>query len=245
MTGTLLFLTAFVAAELVTALVDGIGGIAFYTVLLFLLILFSSRARPPYHKLFLALGLVPLIRIVSLSVPSSELSKIYWYLIVSLPLFVAILVAIRILAFRPSDVGLTLQKLAPQGLIALTGIGFGWLEYHILRPDPLVDTLTLGEVVVPALILLVATGFLEELAFRGVMQHCAEEALGRWGWVYVSLIYSVLYISHLSIPQWSFVLLVALFFGWVVKKTGSLVGVTLSHGTINVMLYILLPSLAG
>jgi len=246
MTGALLFLTAFVAAESVTAFVDAVAGIAFHAVLLFLLILFSSRARPPYHKLYLALALVPLIRIVGLSMPSSELSQIYRYLLTSLPLFIAILVAIGILRFRPSDIGLTSHKLALQGLVASTGIGLGWVEYQILTPDPLVATLTLGEVILPALILLVATGFVEELAFRGVMQRSAEEALGGWGWVYVALVSSALYIDYhgFSFAQLSFVLLVGLLFGWVVKRTGSLLGVTLSHGTINILAFIVLPSLS-
>jgi membrane protease YdiL (CAAX protease family) len=38
-----------------------------------------------------------------------------------------------------------------------------------------------------------------------------------------------------------FVFLVALFFGGVVKKTGSLLGVTLSHGITNIMLFLIAP----
>ncbi len=245
MTGALLFLTALVAAESVTAFVDVVVGIAFHVVLMFLLILLSSHAAPPLHKLYLALALVPLIRIVSLSMPSSEISQTYRYLLISLPLFIGMLVAIRVLRFRPSDVGLTLDSPVLQGLVACTGVGFGWIEFVILRPDPLVANLTLGEVIPPALILLVATGFVEELAFRGIIQRSAEETLGSWGWVYTAVVSSVLYIGYLrlSVGQWIFVLLAALFFGWVVKRSGSLLGVTLSHGTINIVAYIVLPSL--
>lgn len=38
-----------------------------------------------------------------------------------------------------------------------------------------------------------------------------------------------------------FVFVVALFFGWVVKKTGSLFGVTLAHGITNIVLYLIIP----
>jgi membrane protease YdiL (CAAX protease family) len=39
----------------------------------------------------------------------------------------------------------------------------------------------------------------------------------------------------------AFVFLVALFFGWAVARTGSLLGVTLSHGIANVVLYVIVP----
>ena len=244
MTGALLYLMAIAAAELVTALVNPVGGMVFHVVILFSLIIHSSFAKHPSRKLYLALALAPLIRIVSLSMPLSYFTQVHRYLLVAVPLFMAILVAMRILNFKPSDVGLTLRKPPLQGVVTLTGVGFGWVEYHILRPDPLVPTMTLEGVVVAALILLAATGFLEELAFRGVMQRSAEEALGRWGWVYVAVLFSVLYIGYLSATQWCFVLLVGLFYGWVVRRTGSLLGVTLSHGITNIALYIVFPLLA-
>lgn len=244
MTGALLYPVALAVAELVVALVNPVGGMVFHIFILLSLILCSSLSKHPCRKLYLALALAPLIRIVSLSMPLSRFSPIYWYLIAAVPLLVAIPVAMRSLGFRPSDVGLTLRKSPLQGLVALTGIGFGWVEYVILKPDPLAPHLTPGEVILPALILLVASGFVEELVFRGVMQRSAEEALGGRGWLYVVGIYSLLFIGWLSAAQWFFIILVGLFFGWVVRRTGSLVGVTLSHGIANVLLYLVLPLVA-
>ena len=43
----------------------------------------------------------------------------------------------------------------------------------------------------------------------------------------------------------TFVFIVALFFGWVVKKTGSLLGVTLSHGITNIVLYLVASALVN
>ena len=37
---------------------------------------------------------------------------------------------------------------------------------------------------------------------------------------------------------------VAIFFGWIVAKTNSLLGVTLAHGLTNIMLFMVMPYLA-
>lgn len=233
---------ALAGAELITVLVNPEGGIIFHFVLLFSLILSSALVgRHPSHRLYLALALVPLIRILSLSTPLAEFSEIYWYLIISVPLLAGILIVIRILDLHPREVGLTGGTMRFQGLIALTGVGFGFIDYLILKPESLIPALTWQEIIVPALILLVATGFVEELAFRGVMQRSSVPALGSWGWAYIAVLFSVLQIGHRSAIHWVFVLSVALFFGWMVKRTGSILGVSLSHGLTNVGLYLIFP----
>ncbi len=59
----------------------------------------------------------------------------------------------------------------------------------------------------------------------------------------MSLLFAVLHIGFLSLIDVVFVFAVALFFGWVVKKTGSLLGVTLAHGITNILLYLVVPFL--
>ncbi|MFC2034405.1 lysostaphin resistance A-like protein [Chloroflexota bacterium] len=94
----------------------------------------------------------------------------------------------------------------------------------------------------PALIFLVVVGFVEELIFRGVLQYAAIDLFGRWGIVYVSLLFAILHMGFLSWIDLIYVFIVALFFGWVVEKTGSLLGVVLAHGITNIMLYLVAPS---
>jgi membrane protease YdiL (CAAX protease family) len=238
----LIYLAAIAGAELIAALVSSVGGIIFHFALLFSII-YSSAAvgTHPSYKLFLALALAPLIRIASLSMPLAEFSEIYWYLFTSIPLLAGALVIIRLLNLRPKEVGLTAAAIPVQGLVALAGIAFGLIEYFILEPEPLITELNLLEIIAPAIILLVATGFVEELAFRGVMQHSSAQALGPWGWVYTAVLFSVLQIGHLSAIHWLFVLLVSLLFGWIVKRTGSIAGVSLSHGLTNIGLYLIFP----
>ena len=94
-----------------------------------------------------------------------------------------------------------------------------------------------------ALILLVATGFAEELIFRGVLQRVCGVVFGGWGLVYVSALFAVLHVGYLSAADVAFVFAIAMFFSWVVKRTGSLLGVTLSHGITNIFLFLVVPLL--
>ncbi|MEE8471240.1 MAG: CPBP family intramembrane glutamic endopeptidase [Dehalococcoidia bacterium] len=242
----LIYLAAITGAELVTALVDSFWGIILHFVILFLLILNGAIVgKHPSHRLFLALGLAPLIRILSLSMPLAEFSQIYWYLIISVPVLAGIFAVIRSLELHPADVGLTAAAMPLQGFVALTGIVFGIVEYFILRPEPLVEALRWQEILLPALILLVATGFVEELAFRGVMQRVSAKALGSWGWVFIAVLFTMLQIGHLSALHCLFVFPVALYYGWIVRRTGSILGVTLSHGLLNIGLYLIFPFAFG
>ncbi len=240
----LIYLAAIAVAELVTVMGNTAGGMVCHAILLFSLILNSSMvSQSRNQKFYVALALAPLIRIISLAMPVEEIREIYQHLFISALLFLAVIVVIRILNLHRAVLSLSVDKLPVQFLVALTGIGFGIAEYYILEPEPLIDVLTWQEILVPALILLVAVGFVEELVFRGVIQHCSTEMVGRWGWVYAAVLFAVLHIGYESVAHWFFILGIGLFFGWVVKKTGSLLGVTLSHGLTNIGLFLVIPYL--
>ena len=85
--------------------------------------------------------------------------------------------------------------------------------------------------------------FVVALIVRGVLLRAAVGALGGWGIVYVAVLVAILHLGFLSWVDIIFVFAIALFFGWVVKKTGSLLGVTLSHGIINIILFVVAPFL--
>jgi LysM repeat protein len=201
----------------------------------------ALASAPRQRDLLMALAIVPVLRLLSLSMPLSDYRQVYWYVIVGVPLMAATWLAVRMLRLRREDIGLAPGRLPQQLLISLTGLVFGMGEYFILRPDPLVDTLTLQDALLPALILLVMTGLAEELLFRGVLQRVCLRALPRWAVVYVALLFAVLHMGHHSVLDLFFVLVVGLFFGWVVSRTGSILGTTVSHGITNVMLFIIIP----
>ena len=243
-------LAAFATAEVVTVYTDPFTGIALHGATLLALLVASglggrgdSVADGPLSRLLYSLALVPLIRIVSLTMPLGRFDQTYWFLTAGLPVFIAGVVIVATLGMRPKDIGLRLTRRGThlQLLVVVFGLALGFAEYHILRPDALIDDLTLRQFIVPALVIMFATGFLEEFIFRGVLQRLAEGFLGRSGLLYVSLIFAILHIGYRSAADFLFVLAIALLYGWVVRRTGSIIGVSVSHGITNITLFLLIP----
>ncbi len=241
-------LAAFAAAELLTTYVDPIAGVVLHALILSALILAAAlgedspdAAGAPVSRLLYALTVVPLIRILSLSMPLAPFEPYLWYLMAGLPVFLAAVVAMGPLRLTPRSIGMRLSWSPLQvGVIAL-GFGLGIAEYHILRPDALIDRLTPASFVLPALVLLVATGFLEEFVFRGILQTVAWPLLGRATVLYVSAVFAILHIGYRSATDVAFVFGIALIYGWVARRTGSIMGVSVSHGVTNIVLFLVVP----
>ncbi len=240
----LVYLLAITLAELVTVITQTLvlWGIISYAVILAALILHSALAKDStYRQFLLSMALVPLVRILSLSLPLVNIPRLWWEPIIYLPLLVAAVQVVRLLGWRLGEVGLNIKMPLVQIAVMLSGFGLGIIEYFILKPEARIAELTISELWFPAIILLLTTGLVEEFIFRGVMQRAALQRFGGWGIVYVSLLFAILHMGFLSWLDGVFVFVVALFFGWVVNKTGSLFGVTLSHGITNIMLFLVVP----
>jgi membrane protease YdiL (CAAX protease family) len=240
----LAYLAGITVAEALTTFSLPQLGLAVHSLLLLGLLVHSARVTSREHRAFvLSLAFAPLIRILSLSLPLVGFPLLYWYLITSVPLFAAAMVAARSMSYTWRDLGLNLRGWPVQVIIGLTGITFGCVEYYILRPASLAPAFDWRSLLWAALILIVSTGLLEELIFRGLLQRSAGDLLGRWGLAYVALLFAVLHVGYKSAADLIFVFAVGLFFGWAVKRTRSLLGVTLSHGLTNVILFLIMPLL--
>lgn len=235
---------AIVGAELGTAKASPEWGLFAYFVTLFGSVL-AGAVLPshPLRALCMATGLIPIIRIAEIGMPIPELSDVYVILIAAIPVLVGIITVARSLGFSPAAIGLREADWIEQLAVGSTGIGFGMIGYEILEPQGLVTDLTPARALVPALILLITHGWLWELGFRGVMQRAAAAA-GRWGWIYIAALYAAFQAGELSVPYGFFILGVAVFWGWVVRTSGTIWGVALSHGIMSMLMFLILPEIA-
>jgi membrane protease YdiL (CAAX protease family) len=205
----------------------------------------DERPSPALVGLLLAFIVAPLIRIISLTLPLAQIEAPYRYLFAGVPMTIGALLVARATGLRWRDVGIVWRATGWQIAVVVASLALGFVEYAILRPEPLGPLPWTAAGFLPALSVGLFTGFPEELIFRGIMQTAARPVLGRWNWVYVSAIFAVLHIGYKSFIDFVFVFAVGLFYGWVFERTRSIIGVSVGHGLANVVLFFVAPSVIG
>lgn len=223
-----------------------LAGAIFCSGLLFHILLYVTYTwERPGHKPLLCLTLVPILRLVSITLPLYHFPIIYWYLIISLSLLIAAGWVIQRLGYSWQEVGLNLHSVSFQLIVGLSGLIIGSVQYAVLSSELVVFQPLGAPIFISAVILLFVTGFVEELCFRGVIQRAMTQAMGRMGELYVAALYSILNLGDHSSPNLFFVFGVSLFFGRVVAGTRSILGVSLAHGLANIVLFLILPTYGG
>jgi membrane protease YdiL (CAAX protease family) len=164
-------------------------------------------------------------------------------MVIGMLLFLAAFIAGRVTELRGNRIGWSWRSWPLQLAVSLVGFGLGYIEYLILKPGPLAAYQTWEDVIIAGLILLIFTGVLEEYIFRGLMQSASMQMMGRFGLIYVAVLFAVLHLGYHSFTDLVFVLMVGLSFGWWVWKTHSLLGASLAHGIANISLYVFFPML--
>ena len=236
---------AIALAELTTAAISPSLGLGLHACVLLTLLWAGARSDEDDSRgMFFALMTAPLLRIFSLALPLNSFPQTWWYVIVMVPVWVSAWIAARTAGYSCADLGLTIswRALPLQLLVLPMGLLLGALEFLILQPLPLATGLTWGAVWLPALVLVVATGFGEEVIFRGLLQQAAMWRFGPWrGVLFVTVVFAAMHIGYLSIPDLALVFAAGLGLGWVTWRSGSLLTATVMHGSANVTLFLLAP----
>jgi len=240
------YLQVIALAELLTNLREARTGLIIHGITLIVLLIHGAFENDVRDRRFLlALALVPLIRLLSLSLPLTGRPLIDWYLVIGVVLSVAAFFTTRVTDLTAKRIGLTFESWPFQIIFGITGIGFGFLEYLILKPDPLINEFTFDSIWRPALVLILFTGVLEEVIFRGLIQQASLATYGRFGITFVAILFAILHVGYKSFLDVVFVLVIAMIFGLVVQRTGSLLGVSISHSLTNICLFLVFPFVIG
>ncbi len=251
------YVVSVVASEALTVFVDAAVGLVCHAVVILLLLGFalvagrqeegrasSDRALNPLQVLP-ALALVPLARILSLTMPVPDLPPIYWYAVTGAPLLLAIILTARLFGAAWTRETFRFEWTRTQALIAVSGVPLGLLAYAALRPQRLEPHLTKNLVIAGFLVLPVFTGLTEELLFRGILQRVFTDLFGAVGWIAAAGLFTAMYLGTKSGPYIAVVALVGLFFGWCVRVTRSLGGVVTAHAFISIGLVLVWPYVLG
>lgn len=250
---TALYVAGIGCAEACTAFVRADLGIVVHALLLAVLVnhhvfvsgrpadLSGSEDLGRRADVLVALTLVPLLRILSLTMPIGELSQPYAYVFTGVPILLATLLAAR--ALHSSQLWTLLRRRSEQGLVALTGIPLGVVAYVIIRPQP-IETGWVA-IVVTCVGLVLFSAAVEELLFRGVLQNALYAAFGRVGVLGSTVLFAAVYLGARPVGYAAFAGVMGLLFTWFSFRTRSLLGVVLSHAIVNLSAVVIWPWLIG
>ncbi|TAH69117.1 MAG: CPBP family intramembrane metalloprotease [Anaerolineaceae bacterium] len=240
-----LFIILIVLVEVFfTFLSISIGAIIYLAILMSLLIAALLKYQKPCYQLFSALAIIPLIRIISVSLPMTGLSELLKIVFVSLPLFITGIIIAKITSITPKILGFTTYKLHIQLLISLIGLPLGLIKFYIIKPKLINISVAPVEILMWVITLIFCVGLLEEFLFRGILFNVAGKFLSNNKAMYfISLLYAALTISSKSFFNVIYAFMISLLFCRIFIWKKSIIGISLAHGIINITFYLICPQI--
>jgi membrane protease YdiL (CAAX protease family) len=179
---------------------------------------------------------------ISLSIPLAGVPKAFGFAAVSMPLLITGTMTAKMTGLTPVEMGISFGTLRGQLLTALLGLPLGFAGFFLIRPSGIYASETPKELLMWSLILIICTGLLEEFLFRGILFSLALKWLGdKKALYFTSLMYAALTISGKSFVTVMYAFLVSALFCWLFIRQKSILGLSLAHGMINVLLYVICP----
>ncbi|MDD3245418.1 MAG: CPBP family intramembrane metalloprotease [Methanosarcina sp.] len=217
-----------------------------YTLLLIILslsIIISKKLE--IRKIYQALILLPILRLVNLSMPIFFETNLYSFVFMYIPMTIpATIISIhqKIPGEKTVDLLKKMRIYLPFSILA--GLIFAEAEYSVIRTSPLIPDLSPVNLLLLTIIMIFVVGLVEEFIFRGIIQTRLEESLGPAGGILLaSLLFGIMHSSYGTPYEMAYTFLAGGVLGYFFYRTKSLSFVVMIHGFINVFLFGLIPLL--
>lgn len=207
---------------------------------LVLLTLFSIYIN---NKVFPALMLLPLFRLINVAMPVFFNLTLYSYFMVYAPMFIPMYYLIKEGFLGRSEAGLTFKGFWFYLPLAIS-VGFilGWGEYNVIHPQLLTPGTHIKDVLILIATMIFFVGFVEEFIFRSSLQTVLVERLGpKAGLVAASVIFGFMHSGYHLPLELLYVSFAGVVFGLLFWLTKSLPVISLAHGVTNISLFLITP----
>lgn len=191
-----------------------------------------------------ALMLLPLVRIINVSMPLSDV-PVFIYVNIYAPMLVPLFFLIRHQKLSAKDLGVTFKKIylyIPLSIIVGLIIAEG--EYLAIGPGYLAMGLSMQDMVGISVLIFLFVGLVEELIFRSLLQVKLEGLFGlNAGLVFASVLFGIMHSGYGVPAEILLTTLAGFVLGYMFQKTRSLPLVTLTHSFANIILFVVIPVL--
>ncbi len=192
------------------------------------------------------LSLLPLLRLLNMSMPVFSEMTLYLYIFIYAPLLVPVYLVIRHQNIANGTLGFSFKgfiKYIPLSIVVGFLIAQG--EYFTITPGTLIPDLSFVSILQLSIVMIFFVGFVEELIFRSLLQTRLSDSLGPFsGLVFASLLFGVMHSGYGTIYEMLFTSFAGLVLGYIFQRTNSLPVVTLTHGLVNIFLFGFIPLLS-
>lgn len=197
------------------------------------------------QKTYQALLLLPLLRLVDFSMPLFYEEKLYNLIFIYGLLAIPVSLAVTNQEFTRTQLGITFKKIGLYiPLSILLGLLLGAGEYIIVGKNPLIQDLSIFNLLSLTIIMVFFVSPVEEIIFRSILQNRLEIVSGsRKAVIITSILFGLMHSGYGNIFEILYISLIGAFIGSLFHRTRSLPLVTLIHGFMNVFFFGILPLL--
>lgn len=198
------------------------------------------------HKTYQALMLLPLLRVVNLSMPIFFDITLYSFFFIYAPLAMPVMIVVAYQQLTSEDMGITLRRIwLYLPLSILIGFGLGTGEYLIIQTGYFIPDLSLLNLLKLTVLMVFFVGLVEEMIFRSVIQTRLNMIFGAWGGILLSsMLFGFMHAVYGTFYEVLYTFFVGVIIGYMFYKTRSLPLVTLTHGFVNVFLFGVIPHMS-
>lgn len=197
------------------------------------------------QKTYQALILLPILRLVNISMPAFYDITLYLFVFIYGLLTIPVTIALTSQGFTKEQLGITFKRIGiyiPLSIVIGLLIGVG--EYLIIETNYLIPDLSIISLLMLTLVMVFLVGVVEELIFRSILQNRLEVFLGsRKGIIMTSILFGLMSSGYGNIVEIFYAFLVSCIVGYMFYKTRSLPLVAMIHGFTNVFLFGVIPHL--
>ncbi|MPM56148.1 hypothetical protein SDC9_102949 [bioreactor metagenome] len=195
------------------------------------------------QKTYQAFILLPVLRLVNLSMPAFYEITLYSFVFIYGLLTIPVTIALTNQGFTRERLGISFKRMwlyIPLSIIL--GLLFGAGEYFIIETNYLIPDLSIISLLILILIMVFLVGLIEEIVFRSILQNRLEMFLGsRGGVIVTSILFGLMHSGYGNIVEIFYTFLIGFIIGYLFYKTRSLPLVVMIHGFINVFLFGVIP----
>jgi uncharacterized protein len=198
---------------------------------------------PEIQKIHQALMLLPVLRLINLSMPVFFETTLYTFIFIYGSLAIPVAIVISYQRYTLEQIGISMKNIKEYMILSIPlSLVLGLGEYVTIKSEYLIPDLTFKNLLKLTFIMVFFVGLVEELIFRAILQTRLEKTLGIGESLLITaLLFGFMHSGYGTFYEILYTGFVGLVMGLAFYKTKSLPFIMVLHGFINVYLFGIFP----